>query len=259
MQLLVAYRADPAGYNMAAYLSESMEKVDEELYRGKNFDLAIIPTPAISADWLEERYSYDGFVFLSKHAAESGTLALTCHSTGNFSEAKFGGSPRQVAVPHPHLQKYYMRRLWEKREEFSKFEITIEATHHGPTALSKPALFIEIGTTQKEWDDRELCRRVAALVEEVVGRQVPHHKVAICFGGTHYPSKFNTELIEGEFALGTVVPRHAFDSVDEDLFTHILERNAEARHAMVDWRGLGQGKQKIASLIQNAGLEMIKV
>ena len=33
--------------------------------------LLIIPTPAISADWLEEKYDYDGFIFLSKHAAES--------------------------------------------------------------------------------------------------------------------------------------------------------------------------------------------
>ena len=57
------------------------------MYRGKNFDLIEIDTPAISADWLDEQYDYDGFVFLSKHAAESGTLALTCHSTGNFNEA----------------------------------------------------------------------------------------------------------------------------------------------------------------------------
>ena len=63
-------------------------KKDGDVFRGPNYDLLIIPTPAISADWLEEKYDYDGFIFLSKHAAESGVLALTCHSTGNFSEAK---------------------------------------------------------------------------------------------------------------------------------------------------------------------------
>ncbi|MEK6865312.1 MAG: D-aminoacyl-tRNA deacylase, partial [Thermoproteota archaeon] len=94
MELLVAYRDDPAGYNMAKFLSQEMTQ-DGEIYRGKYYDLLIIPTPAISADWLEEKYDYDGFIFLSKHAAESGVLALTCHSTGNFSEAKFGGNDRQ--------------------------------------------------------------------------------------------------------------------------------------------------------------------
>jgi len=76
MELLVAYQNDPAGHNMAKFLSQSMEK-DGELYHGKFFDLVIIPTTAISADWLEENFHYDGFIFLSKHAAESGVLALT--------------------------------------------------------------------------------------------------------------------------------------------------------------------------------------
>ena len=113
MELLVAYESDPAGSNMASFISKQMKKEDG-IYRGNNFDLVIIPTPAISADWLEEKYHYDGYVFLSKHASESGTLALTCHSTGNFSDAMYGGFVRQVAIPHPHLQKSYMKRLWEE-------------------------------------------------------------------------------------------------------------------------------------------------
>ena len=103
MELLIAYRDDPAGYNMANFLSNEMT-LDGDIFRGKYYDLIIISSPTISADWLEEKYDYDGFVFLSKHAAESGVLALTCHSTGNFSEAKFGGNNRQVAIPHPNLQ-----------------------------------------------------------------------------------------------------------------------------------------------------------
>ena len=258
MQLLVAYKSDPAGYNMAGYMAQGMKSEGDGFYRGKNFDLAVITTPAISADWLEEKYSYDGYVFLSKHASESGTLALTCHSTGNFSEARFGGFPRQVAVPHPHLQKSYLRHLWEERRNFAAFEITIEATHHGPTALSKPSIFIEVGTTPREWNDRVLCDGVAKIVMEEINRKQEKNKVAICLGGTHYPEKFNRELIEGEFALGTVVPKHALDGLDESLFHHILERNAEARYVLVDWRGLGRNKNKVLGLLENSGLEMVK-
>ena len=258
MQLLVAYQSDPAGSNMASYMMQDMRK-QGDIYHGKNFDLVVISTPAISADWIEEKYQYDSYVFLSKHASESGTLALTCHSTGNFSEAQFGGLPRQIAIPHPHLQKSYMKHLWEKRNNFSKFEITIEATHHGPTALNKPALFIEIGTTQKEWNDKNLCENVAKIIVEEVCKEPEKHKVAICFGGTHYPQKFNKELIEGEFALGTIVPKHALDNLDDVLFSHILDRNKEAKYALVDWRGLGKNKQKVVNLIQNTDLEMIKI
>lgn len=258
MQLLVAYESDPAGSNMASFIAGRLKKEDG-IYRGDKFDLVMIPTPAISADWLEEKYQYDGYVFLSKHASESGTLALTCHSTGNFGDALFGGLARQVAVPHPHLQKSYMQRLWAKRDMFSKFDITIEATHHGPTALSRPAIFIEIGTTEKEWNDKRLCQDVAEVVLEEMSASPKRHDVAICFGGTHYPEKFNKELIHGNLALGTVIPRHGLDNVDRELFGHILERNSEAKVALVDWSGLGKSKQRIVDLISQTDLEMVRV
>ena len=148
MELLVAYEKDQAGHNIARFISQELEKNDS-VYRGQYFDLAIISSPTISADWLEEKFDYDGYIFLSKHAAESGVLALTCHNTGNFSVAKFGGCDRQVSIPHPYIQKSYIQNLWKSRTKFSQFQITIEATHHGPTALTKPSLFIEIGTTEK--------------------------------------------------------------------------------------------------------------
>ena len=80
MDLLVAYQNDPAGHNMAKFISHKLEKKGD-VYKGKYFDLAIIQTPVISADWLEEKFDYDGYIFLSKHAAESGVLALTCLNT----------------------------------------------------------------------------------------------------------------------------------------------------------------------------------
>ncbi len=257
MELLVAYEQDPAGHNMAKFISKQMKK-DGDIYRGKNFDLVIIPTPAISADWLEEKYHYDGFVFLSKHAAQSGELALTCHSTGNFGIAQFGGNDRQVAIPHPHLQKSYLQTLWKNKNAFSKFQITIEATHHGPTALSKPAIFIEIGTTEKQWTDESLCSSVANLVLQTLSEPMTTHPVAICFGGTHYPEKFTKELIEGRHALGTVIPKHALEFLDESLFSHILDRN-KAKIALLDWGGLGSHKQKVIDLIKDADMEMIKL
>jgi len=243
---------------MANFISQDMKK-DGEIYRGSHFDLLVIPTPAISADWLEEKYSYDGFVFLSKHAAESEVLALTCHSTGNFSDAKFGGNSRQVAIPHPNLQKSYLQRLWQKRDDFSKFQITIEATHHGPTSLNKPTIFIEIGTTEKQWKDVTLCDSIAKIVVDVVKTTQKSNPVAICFGGTHYPDKFTNEIIHGKFALGTVVPKHALDFLDDELFLHILKRNKMAKTALLDWGGLGPNKQKVLDLLGTTDLEVVRL
>jgi len=258
MELLVAYQNDPAGHNMAKFISQELEK-DGDIYKGKHFDLAIIPSPAISADWLEEKFDYDGYVFLSKHAAESGVLALTCHNTGNFSDADFGGYRRQVSIPHSHLQKSYIQALWSLRNMFSKFLITIEATHHGPTALNKPALFVEIGTTEKEWTNANLCNSVAQILVEVMKKNQASYPTAICFGGTHYSEKFTNELIHGKYALGTVVPKHALEHVDNSLFSHIIQRNQGATVALLDWNGMGKNKQKILEMLERTDLEAIKL
>mgnify|MGYP003315572420 CR=1 FL=1 len=68
MELSVAYRDDPAGYNMANFLSNEMT-LDGDIFRGKYYDLIIIPTPAISADWLEEKYdcATEFFLLQSRH------------------------------------------------------------------------------------------------------------------------------------------------------------------------------------------------
>ncbi|MCV0401242.1 MAG: D-aminoacyl-tRNA deacylase [Nitrosopumilus sp.] len=258
MELLVAYQDDPAGHNMAKYLSKEMT-LEGDVFRGKYYDLLIIPTPAISADWLEEKYDYDGFIFLSKHAAESGVLALTCHSTGNFSDAKFGGNNKQVAIPHPDFQKSYLQTLKKNQEQFPEFQITIEATHHGPTALNKPCIFVEIGTTEKQWTDVSLCNSVAKLVHQVLSGEIPKNPVAICFGGTHYPSKFTKQLLEGKYALGTVTPKHALDDLDEELFSHIMSQNSMAKFALLDWAGLGPNKQKVLDFLEQTKLEVIKL
>jgi len=258
MNLLVAYQNDPAGNNMAQYLSQNLEK-DGHIFRGKKFDLLIISSPVISADWLEEKFEYENYVFLSKHAAESGVLALTCHSTGNFNDAKFGGVSRQVAIPFPSFQKKYLQNLWKRHNDFSNFQITIEATHHGPTNINKPCIFIEIGTSEEQWHDIELCNSVANIIKETCEEPIKQFPYAVCFGGTHYSEKFTNEVINGEFGLGTVIPKHALDFLDQTLFNHIMERNNGAKAAILDWNGLGKNKQKIIDLLSTTKLKMIKL
>jgi len=258
MELLVAYKNDPAGHNMAKFISQSMNK-DGDLYHSKNFDLIEIDSPSISADWLDEKYDYDGFIFLSKHAAESGTLALTCHSTGNFNEAKFGGNQKELAIPYPDFQKKYMQKLWDNHESYLDFEITIEATHHGPTHLKKPSIFVEIGTTESQWNDETLCSSVAKLVVETLEKPSDLYPFAICFGGTHYSKKFTKELLFGKYALGTVMPKHALEFLNSDLFDHLLIQNYGAKTALLDWKSLGKYKQTLIDLLSTTNLEIIKL
>ncbi|MGB1429791.1 MAG: D-aminoacyl-tRNA deacylase, partial [Nitrosopumilus sp.] len=107
--------------------------------------------------------------------------------------------------------------------------------------------------------DVSLCESVAKLVHQVFSNKIPENPVAICFGGTHYSTKFTHELLEGKFALGTVIPKHALDELDEELFSHIIKQNKMAKYALLDWRGLGTNKQKIIELLKSTSLEIIKL
>ena len=81
----------------------------------------------------------------------------------------------------------------------------------------------------------------------------------MCFGGTHYSEKFSNELINGKFALGTVIPKHSLDFLNESLFSDILERNIGVEAALLDWNGLGKNKQKILDFLSTTKLEVIKL
>ena len=97
------------------------------------------------------------------------------------------------------------------------------------------------------------------MVHQVFVNVLSENPVAICFGGTHYSSKFTNELLEGKCALGTVMPKHALDYLDEELFSHIISQNKMAKFALLDWRGLGTNKQKILELLEPTPLEIIKL
>ena len=258
MDLLAAYGSDPAGSHMAYHLAKKMT-LQDGIYRGERYDLTILDTPSISADWLESRFPYDGYVFLSKHAAESGRLALTCHTTGNFGEALFGGNPHQVAVPYPSLQKSYMRQLWKRRDSLADFHITLEATHHGPTALGVRTLFVEVGTTPAQWNDEELCSMVAQILDYSMAAPPAVCPVAIGFGGTHYPALFTNEVICGEYALGTVVPQHALEHIDDAMLSHIMRRNADATAALLDWDRMGPHRRRILDMLEATPLEVVRL
>ena len=97
------------------------------------------------------------YVFLSKHSSKSRTPALTCHFPGNFSENAYGGNYGELAVACPFLQKQFIKEITRVRSLIPKYQVTIESTHHGPTSLTKPVMFVEIGSTASEWKDETVA------------------------------------------------------------------------------------------------------
>ena len=228
----------------------------KDSYLLARFEGTIVQPPA-----LDEYFNPQAYIFLSRHSAESGIASLTAHTTGNFSaEAKLGGSGRELGLADPSLLKNYLVSLWKRRHEVKEYEITMEATHHGPTALRKPVLFVEIGSSEKYWGDKKAAAVVGQALMESLREKSIWGKTAIGFGGTHYPEKFTKLLIEGDMAFAFVAPRYALEHVDEKMVGQMIGRStAPVRYAVLDWKGLGPHKEKVVSLVKQFGLEEIRL
>ena len=206
----------------------------------------------------------NAFIFLSRHSSKSGIPTLTCHFTGNFSDNnQYGGHPRELGICHPSLQKQFIKDITYRQHSVPDYEITIEATHHGPTSLKKPLLFIEIGSTEKQWADRQAASFVCdILISILTGKTLETRcrTVGIGLGGTHYPRKLNEILLETELGLATVVPKHNLNWIDESMIDQMLSKSFEkVTHGIVDRKGLGRERNRILELIHMKDLELLEV
>ncbi|HKW05450.1 MAG TPA: D-aminoacyl-tRNA deacylase, partial [Nitrososphaerales archaeon] len=200
------------------------------------------------------------YVFISKHQSESMIPSLTAHFPGNFGPSDFGGQPKEIARYSPSLLKRYFLSLNSKEEVPEGYNITLEATHHGPTSLKGTALFVELGSSPEQWKDKEGARCIARALLATLKSNETFEKCAIAIGGTHYPQKFNKFLLDSEFSIGPVVPKHALEYFDREMIEQIIQKSDQKiTHAVLDAKGLSIHKQKVVNLVRDFGLEIVKL
>ncbi|MBI3859532.1 MAG: D-tyrosyl-tRNA(Tyr) deacylase [Thaumarchaeota archaeon] len=266
--VLVASSSDLASRTLGNAMIESqgfestgVRLEGEPVYQRGSLLLAFFKQRIVEPPDLDSYFNPQAYIFLSRHYAESGIASLTAHTTGNFSaESKFGGNGKELGKCDPTLLKNYLIALAKRKGKIANYEITLEATHHGPTSLARPTLFVELGSSEKYWGDKGAANVIAeALVESLTERRL-WDKVAIGLGGNHYPGKFTKLEIEGEFALSFIAPKHSLPDVDEKMFGQMLQKtNAPVRYVLLDWKGLGTEKAKVLGFASQFGLEAIRV
>lgn len=262
MILLVASKLDICAKNMASYLIENYNSklMDDNLYKIDNTHLVLINEEALYAEWLDNKFDAELYIFLSRHRSEKNIPALTSHFTGNFAKAEFGGNVRELAYAYPSLQKWYMSNLSTKQDGLKDYQIIIEATHHGPTSSKKPLLFVEIGSSIEQWNDINAIATVCDTLMDTLKDIRKSKRVGIGLGGTHYPSKFNKLLIESEYAIGHIMPKYALSFIDHSMIEEMTNKSIEKTDCIIlDWKGLGREKEKVKSLLDDYNLEVIRV
>lgn len=270
--VLVASDQDLAGMTMTNYLLSNAEFASEgkrdagESYRSprhNNVQLYISSDSLLTLENLDDLYPHaDAFIFLSKHKSDSCIPTLTCHCTGNFgANNAYGGKPREIAISYPSLQKGYLKAISAARHKVSQYDIIIEATHHGPTSLNKPVLFVELGSSEKQWADNNAAAAICYTLLKMLHNGIECcDKVGVALGGTHYPTKFNKLLLESKFGLAAVASKHNLEAVDEEMLSQMVEKSVEkVTHVIVDSKGLGSQKDRIMKIVEKTHLELYQV
>ncbi len=195
----------------------------------------------------------DLLAFASKHAGETGPL-LTAHHTGNLGPADHGGEANDLARACPNAHARVLAALDEYAPE--GYEVGMECTHHGPTDVGAPSMFVEVGSGQPEWDDPEAARAVARAIldlrgvgpdrepedgraDEATGRDARRrHLVGV--GGGHYAPRFERVVRETDWAVGHVAAEWGLEALgdpDSPESRAVLDRlftESRAAYALVD-------------------------
>lgn len=196
-------------------------------------------------------------IFASKHRSKEEINSLTVHCTGNPSEeARLGGRPKALAVSSPAAMKSIlseMRRLAE--EKGLKYDVTLEVTHHGPTELSVPSLYAEIGSNEAQWKDPEAGEVAAKAILAVSLEKVP---VAVGFGGGHYAMRQTGLLLETDISFGHNFPKYQLEFVDEALIRQAVEKS-NAEFAYFDRKSMkSEDRNRISEILGKLGLRVLK-
>jgi len=238
MPLAVYSEIDPAGANVARFVKSEKRAVAGSLLE------------------LKKDFETDLVVFASKHSSVSGKPCLTVHATGNWGAAEKGGESRTLSRTSALALKTAFQFF--KSQPLEGFDVFLEATHHGPTHLSCPSVFVEIGSGAQEWLNEAAARRAAECVDFVCANwKNARGRVALGFGGGHYCPSFNG-LEAGGFAFSHVAAKYALDFVDEALVRQAMEKTRErVECAVVDWKGCKAGQRaRIAKICESLGLPL---
>ncbi len=190
-------------------------------------------------------------VFVSRHVGGTGAI-LTAHYTGNFGAADFGGLKRELSMACPNAHKAIINAL-EKYAPVG-YEVGIECTHHGPSDITIPSMFVELGSSEKEWGNVEAANAIACAVLEIEGVAPFCEKTIVGFGGGHYLPRFERIIKQTDWSIGHVAADwclESIDSGDKEIIKKIFEKSC-AKLALVVNRDLD-----LVNTIENMGYEVV--
>jgi len=258
-KLLLCSEEDPASVNIrnALISSGGWEDDGNFLYRG-NMTMMSIPGIHIRAENVDDIARKKGadveeMIFLSRHKAASAIPTLTVHPIGNFHNADLGGRSWTLVRSSPGTMSGLLRSL--SSADTGIFQVSFEVTHHGPW-VSVPSTFIEIGSDESQWGNREAAKMIA---DAVLNYEENDLEPVIGIGGGHYAPRFTELAADRGFNFGHMIPEYAFKESDEEDLMRMIKDSAACsgtKLAYVHKRSMkAETARRVMNAVSSCGLE----
>ena len=267
--LLAASNRDPAGLNIAKsilhyYQFSKTSRLFQEnpVYHaeisGKQVCLVTLKKETVNAQTLPNHFEgVDLIVFVSRHSSASGTPTLSVHTPGNFNSAELGGLERKVSISPANAMQTALRALAHFKKEMNLgYAVSYECTHHGPS-LNVPTMFVELGSSTKQWSDLRAAEAVAhATITTISSFCGSKYSAVLGIGGPHYNQRFTQMALAGEAVFSHMIPKYAVQYVDAEILSQCVERTMEkVDRAILDWKGIkGAEKPKLLEALHEIEL-----
>ena len=234
----------------------AFENKKDEFLNNNQIYLGLTETPLIfleSLNFKNINLKPDILIFASRHTSKTARPALLVHTTGNWgSNTDFGGNPRDLSKTSALFHKAGFVSLKDQISLLNNpsFSLDIEVTHHGPTILDIPLIFIELGSSKKEWIIDEAGELVASAIvnsifKYLIFNEDKNQQVGLGFGGTHYAPNFNRLITNNDVAMSFICPKYYIQELDENLIELMIFNTLEkVDFFIIDWKGTNSDDKK---------------
>ena len=254
MKAILASARDPAGQNVIAKLLELFDFKRANIPNVREahvYDDVLATTVDSVLQLTSLPIAAEEVIVASRHASESEKPTLTVHAPGEIEK-------RKLAVASPPTIKSALKSLARMRDEFGlAYEVSLEATHHGPTKLDVPVTFVEVGSSQRQWQDEKAAEAAAYAIMEAATAPIEGRQ-AMGFGGPHYAPRHTDIVLRTDVCIGHIIPKYVY--VDEGLVRSAVERTRGGVQLFVlDWKGLdASARVKIMKIATKIGATAVR-
>ena len=269
MILLVASNKDVAGLNITRQILDhypfkvtgttfQKNPVYQAQINKKEVTLIILKEETINAQNLTDSFTKPNLVvFISRHSSRSGKPTLSVHTPGNIGPAEFGGLPNKVSISPATAMHDALKALSYFKEGMQlEYEVSYECTHHGPS-LNAPTMFVELGSSPKQWRDSKAAEAVAHAAMSTIGKFAkPGNSAVLGIGGTHYNKHFTRMALNEKAVFGHMIPKYAVPLLTSEMLHHCVNKTLEkVKCVILDWKGIKSAdKPQLLKALSETGL-----